>query len=442
MNAPQRGRRRCCALVALLAGVLLLTLPPGAPGADTTGTPNQLVGAIDDVVGLYAQSLEQGNGQEARDLQRAMRDLLKALQQAEGMQQQQHHHRHKGGAFQRGMGQLADSAPGQQNQQQQDATASTSGTNASGSSSGGTGSSGQGSFGKGMKHFGDGSEEKHHHHHHGWFGKGLHEAGKGPGASSESLTGTPSGTTDKMPGFSKGSQTSTTPGSSSGKVSNKTSGGAINNGISTVTNNIRNIFNGPANVNINNGSQQQVTQTAKASLGKNVGQKKAATTGTSTAAATSTTTTGSSNARTPRTSGNSNTTTSVKATATASTSASGKAKASSSATTYATQTASAKGAATVAHASGSGSATTGAKSLTATTGKGLASGQVAQVGKMTSSNFKTSAKQTLTSGSAARKSGPSANFMAGRTAMPHNVGASVGSRPMAFHPAASVGKKR
>jgi hypothetical protein len=431
MNAPQYGRRRCCALAALMAGALLLTLSGrSAEASQQKDLLNNLLGTIDDTVNLYAQALQQGNGAAAGEADRALQDLMQALQQAEGMKH--HHHRHhKGGAFGQGVDQAAGGAASDPQQPQDLLPPFDPGT------SQGT-VQGKGSFGKGMN-MGGRKEEKHHHHHKSSFGSGMKQAGQWHHGS-------------PMSKFSGEAALS------SGKVINNAPGGSINNGISKVTTNIRNVFNGPTNFNINNG-QQTLTQNAKASTtpsttgksgtGASVGTK-------NTPAATQT----ADSKRSHRSDGSkasispavtvkdAGTTVRSQRTATGNGSAKTAKTSTASAGVAKTSTASASGKGksklTMATSAGSavGSKSTGtlaAKNLTPRTtnmlgahaAKSTPHQQLAQVGKATGSGM-------------AKKGGTSMNFAATNRAMaPRNIGASVGSRaPVAFRAPAVSGKRK
>jgi hypothetical protein len=463
----------------MLAGVLVLTMPPGRAQAQVGGPDARLVGAIDDVVGLFAQSLEQGNMKEARNLEGAVQDLMKALEHAEGMKRHHHHHHHHhkgGGAFGQGMTQTADSSGNQQDLGQpftgggkgqgSSSGQGTSSTSPSSSTSQGT-SGQQGSFGKGTKHFGHHREEKHHHHHHeGSFGKGIAALSEGKGRIDQPLPG------------SSSTAAKTSAGGSSAKSSGS-SRGALGTGMTTVTNNIRNdFFNGPTNINVNNG-KQQLTQIAQAATakngkgGKSLASAKASTnltagttglkTATKTGAAngsgsssgkTSTDTHAGqqvgSKGQTPavaKNNGSRRTSSFTGATASAKASGTGNGKASALSSAKAKTGGTTTGATTMASTKGSGKATATAftKSGNAfagtqtkhkssgATGVGSAHQQTAQIGKMTG-NF----KGATTSG-AAKKSGYTPHSTAG-TSAPRHVGSSVGSRPTSH--AASAGGKR
>jgi hypothetical protein len=459
MNAPHDGRRRCCALAALLTGVLALTAPGAAGAQQTNGQnngPSPLIGTADDLVNQFAQSLQQGNWKEARELDRALEDVLKAMKDASGNHKHHHHHH---GAFGQGMGQFAGTTTDPQQQQQDPTSTSNSGTS-------GSSSSGKGSFGKGMSQFGRGGEEHHHHHHHGWFGKGMFGTGQ---AADSSSTG---GTTEKIPSFGKSNSasqsSSTSSGQTAGKTVNSAARGAINNGVSIVNNNIRNVFNGPANVNVNNGQQQITQQLANAGAtsqsGKSVGGKKTTATaaatvqtkqskglsGTTSAQGTGTSTPTTSNGgqvgnqlggktlasasgtaksnggRTGRTGGVGGVSASVKTSASAGASVKGGG------TTFAAAAASAKSGNSPTLTKATSTAATGLAGSKNTTGKAFSTA-TASVGKMAGNGL---TKQF--NGAAAHKSGPTnfANF--NRAPVQRQVGGSVGSRTTA----AAAGRKR
>jgi hypothetical protein len=482
MNAPQSGRGRGCALLVLLAGVLLITLPPLSAQADQQkDLTSNLVSTIDRAVMLYAEAVDQGNPQIAEDVESALQDLLQALKQAEAMKQHhhRHHHQRKGGAFGDGMGQFGNFSP---DQQQQDFLPPFDGGNDKGSLQNSGFSPGSGSVGKGMQSMNGwqhgsrpGQANKS-----GAFAGGISQASQ----CRSPFGGAQPGSSGKMMAYQQGNGMGTMPTTGSGMVTNIAKGGSINNGISMVTNNIRiNDFNGPTNININSG-KQKLTQMAnggpagdgvgssKTQSGRDKGSAAAVRAGkdggttpkTSDAAAgkhghgsaKQQTTAGTSTAGATKMAGNATLSAATAKSPPGANTSNGGAVKNAPTKTFVGVTAKAlpgantsKGGAVKSAGTKTPAAMTAKNSMSktpgaagATAGKYVPHQQVAQVGKMAGTN-KAFTKQGLGAGTGAMKSSSARNFTpANHAAGARNVGSSVGNRPATANRTTSTGKRK
>jgi hypothetical protein len=241
-----------------LTGAALLWLPARAQAQERRS--GGLVGSIDGVVDALGQAVKQGDKAEVRELDHALRDLIKALEHKEA--QHHKHHHHKGGAIQNGMRQFTG---------QEDPLAG-SGSSTAGSATG----KGRGHFGRGVGQFGN---------------QGMNNSRFGDGVSqalASASTPTTSGTQNTAAGTTTNGTTRTDTNRGLRTTSNNTAGtttsttatgtGAKARGTSTQTTTAKADGNAVSLAHKNAG-HQQIANVGKAptTAKVNVGAKKGST---------------------------------------------------------------------------------------------------------------------------------------------------------------------
>jgi hypothetical protein len=152
MTNPHRGQRPCRALAILflLTTALVFTLPgrQAAAGQQRDSLMSDLLPSIEEIAGALDQAAMQGQGKEARQLDRALEDLIRAL---DGDHKHHHDKHDRHGHIHDGMSQFANNGSDSQSSNSQDG---------SGKDSKGRHHDHKSSFGKGMNQVAGSSQDQ------------------------------------------------------------------------------------------------------------------------------------------------------------------------------------------------------------------------------------------------------------------------------------------